>query len=558
MIKRLHIRNYAIIEKVNIDFSDHLTIITGETGAGKSILLGALELIMGNRADTKVLHNHEEKCVIEGVFDLRKYQLQEFFQVNELDYEDETTVRREITPQGKSRAFINDTPVNLSMLQQLSAALIDLHKQFDTLDIHQVSFQLKMVDALAGNKTLLGEYRSHWTLYTRQMQELEKLRQEQAASHREMDYLQFQLTELAEAQISGTEQEELENEQRKLNHSEELKKTFTAAFQLLSESDRALLPKLEQLNTAIQQAVKYHDEYAMYHKRLQDVIYELQDLSREFENVSENLEYDPERIVEIQSRLDLLYRLQKKHGVPSASELVSLQQEIELRLAGFGDLGERITLLEKDIDREAILLNHLSQELHERRISVVDDFEAAIKQRLELLSMPHAQLKVQIEDKGLPGPTGSDEITFLFSPNKGSKFLPIKEVASGGELSRLTLITKSLVASSIPLPTLVFDEIDTGISGDVSLKMGKILQELSERHQVICITHTPQIASRADRHYFVHKATGEDKTITQVRVLSEEERVREIATMLSGSPPSASALENARELLSSGVKHSSS
>ncbi len=549
MIKRLLIKNYAIIEEQEIQFSERLTIITGETGAGKSILLGALGLIMGKRADTRALYNDEKKCVIEGVFEVAKYKLQSFFDTHDIDYDDEVVVRRELTPSGKSRAFINDTPVNLKQLQQLSGSLIDMHQQFDTLDIHNVSFQLRMIDALADNQELLAEYQQLFRQYQKDQREFKTLTQRSQEASREMDFLNFQLNEFNEAELMPGEQETLEEEVNRLSNAENIKTTLGAAFQQLSESEQSVISQLEEIAQALSGLRQFHLSLEKLDDRYQGILLELQDICSDFEKIAEDTEYDGERIQEIQDRLDLIYKLQNKHHVNTVAELLTIQDNLQQQLTAFGDLSGEIERLEKAIARQQKELEQRAAKLSKRRKSVVVDFEKKVHHLLGQLSMEHAQLKVEVTPLSALNNTGLDEVNFLFAPNKGSRFQSIKNVASGGEISRLTLCTKSLVASAIPLPTLIFDEIDTGISGDVALKMGNILQNLSNRHQVISITHTPQIAVKADAHYFVYKKVKDDHTVTNVKLLNTEERIRAVATMLSGSPPSASAIENAKELL---------
>ncbi len=549
MIKSLYIRNYAIIEELKIDFSRGLTIITGETGAGKSILLGALGLIMGKRADTKSLYYTDKKCIIEGKFDISKYDLKSYFQEHDLDYDDELFIRREITPSGKSRGFVNDSPANLHILQNLSAALIDLHQQFDTLDIHQVSFQLRLIDALANNKFLLAEYQKLFQQYQRDSKTLEVLLRQTKEAAAETDFLNFQLEELSNADLEVGEQETLEEELARLTNAEEIKRTTGNAFQHLSESEHSIIGQLQDLANAITDYKPYHSELAANHDRFDSLILELQDLSQEFERIAEDTEFDPARIQEVQDRLDLIYNLQNKHQVATIKELLEIQEGFESKLQTFDDLSEEITKLETSLKNQQKSLEEIAVSLRERRLNVIPSFEQSVQKGLVQLSMNHAQLKAELTALDELSTTGKDEINFMFAANKGSRLQLIKDVASGGELSRLTLITKSLVASAIPLPTLIFDEIDTGISGDVALKMGDILRKLSDEHQVVSITHSPQIASKADTHYFVYKQVKGDRTFTNVKPLSKKERIHSIAVMLSSNPPSDSAIENARELI---------
>lgn len=550
MIQRLSIKNYAIIEQLEMEFSEGLTIITGETGAGKSILLGALGLIMGKRADTKTLYEEDQKCIIEGTFDIAKYNLQFFFENQELDHDTELIVRREISPSGKSRAFVNDTPVNLKVLQNLSAELIDLHQQFDTLDLNEVSFQLKMLDALAENKPLLQKYQKAYRLYQRDKKQLADLEEQNRNAAKEAEFIAFQLNELEEATLELGEQDLLEEEQNRLNNAEGIKKALGTAYMTLVEQEQSVIGQLEEVNVQMHPYREVDGKLAQLNERLDAVTAELEDLSRELEDVAEGIEYNPQRIEEIQSRLDQIYRLQKKHFVNDVEGLLKVQQELKSQTASLEDLEEQIQALKKSIDAQEGKLIELAKKLSERRKSVVKSFENKVRDRLSLLAMEHARMEVSFQVLKDFGPSGWDEVHFLFAANKGSKLQEIKDVASGGELSRLALVTKSLVASAIPLPTLIFDEIDTGISGDVALKMGNILRTLSDEHQVVCITHSPQIASKADSHFFVYKKVKTDRTITKVKSLEPgEPRVHAIATMLSQDPPSTSALENAKDLI---------
>lgn len=549
MIKSLHIRNYALIEGLELAFSEGLTIVTGETGAGKSILLGALGLIMGDRADTKALYDESDKCVVEGVFDVSPYNLQDFFRENDIDYDAELVIRREILPSGKSRAFVNDTPVNLKILQDLSSSLIDLHEQFDTLDIHQVSFQLRMIDALAGNKALLVEYQAKYKHFQADRRRLAALIEKSENTGREQDFLQFQMEEFNKAELIDGEQESLEEELTRLTNAEDIKRTTGAAFNYLLESEQSLIGQLQDLGNQLHQVGKVDPAVARLSEHFESMVLELQDLAGELETIAEETEYDAERIGIIQQRLDMIYRLQKKHSVTTIAELLAIQANIEAQLNSLGDLSKEIEDLREVIQAEQKDLEELALQLRMARQKVVADFESQVEDLLAQLAMPQAQLLVEFRPLEALSTTGLDDVSFLFSANKGSRPQAIKDVASGGELSRLTLATKSLVASAIPLPTLIFDEIDSGISGDVALKMGNILRRLSNQHQVLVITHTPQIASKADAHYFVYKKEKEDRTVTHVRLLNADERIRAIATMLSQNPPSESALENARELL---------
>ncbi len=549
MLKRLHIRNYALIDELEIKFSNHLTIITGETGAGKSILLGALGLVMGERADSKVFYDDSKKCIVEAYFEVGAYDLKSFFEENELDYDNEVLIRRELSSAGKSRAFVNDTPVNNQVLQRLTESLIDLHQQFDLLDIHNVNFQLRMIDALADNSALLKEYQSGYKAYTADRKKLAELISRNENGSKEMEFLQFQLNELLLAAPLPGEQETLESELSRLSNAEEIKRSYNMAYSYIADSEQNITGQLQEIARALAPTRKVSPELGAMSERLDSLIVDLQELAKDFDRIAESTEHDPERINEVQERLDVLYKLQKKHSVDSVAALLEIQENLEAQTAGFTDMGAEIARLEQAVEDQAKRLRNQAATLSQRRRSIPGAFEEKVHGMLQQLSMPHARLRVEIAELPDLSPTGADDVQFLFASNVGSRFLPIKDVASGGELSRLTLCTKSLVADAIPLPTLIFDEIDSGISGDVSLKMGLILKELSARHQVVSITHTPQIAARADAHYFVYKKVADNRTITNIRLLEPEDRVRSIAVMLSGNPPSDSALATARELV---------
>jgi len=550
MIKSLEIRNYALIESLRLEFAEGLTIVTGETGAGKSILLGALGLVMGKRADTKALYDFSEKCIVEAHFDVSAYDLADYFAAHDLDYAEDVVIRREILPSGKSRAFVNDTPATLPVVQQLSGALIDLHQQFDALDMHEVSFQLRVLDALAGNKDLLKAYQERYQAFERDRRQLEELKARDAHMAREADFLQFQREELRDAQLQVGEQEALEAEQERLANAQQIKQALAGAYQQLVESERSTLDQLDELGPVISPLEKLGGDLKELAERFHSLRLELRDLAGDLERQAERTELDPERLVEVQDRLDLLYRLQKKHQVTRVEDLLEIQADLDGRLKDMGDLSERIARLEDRLQQEESALQAQAKELHQRRAGRIPGFESEVEGFLALLAMEHARMEVKLEERAELGPTGTDEVHFYFSANKGGRLQRIKDVASGGELSRLTLVTKSLVADAIPLPTLIFDEIDTGVSGDVALKMGNILRALSDKHQVVSITHSPQIASKADVHYFVFKEVGEDRTFTRIKRLDQEERIRSIATMLSQNPPTESAIENAKELLS--------
>ena len=549
MIKKLLIQNYALIEALELEFPSGLTIITGETGAGKSILLGALGLIMGNRADSRSLFDENKKCVVEAYFSIEKYGLASFFENNEIDYEDDLIIRRELTPAGKSRSFINDTPVNLKMLQDLSAELIDLHQQFDTSDIHDQNFQLKMVDALADNAHLLTKYRKEFREYAALKKQRDEIISMSQASQREIEFLNFQWDELDKANLQLGEEDSLEEELTRLTHAEDIKRILGATFSQLEESETSILTQLSDIAQSLSQVRRFDDEVGRLYERLVTSQIELRELSRDIENRYDVIEYDPDRLKTVQERLDMLNRLLNKHQVVNIGELIEFRAKLASRLESFANRNMDIAAIEARISHLQNQLEQVAGVLNERRVAVIPSFEDKIHQRLSLLALENARLEVHCQSVEDLGPNGKDSVFFLFAANRGSRMLPIKDVASGGELSRLALVIKSLVASAIPLPTLIFDEIDAGISGDVALKMGNILRTLSNEHQVITITHSPQVAAKADTHYFVYKEEMPERTLTCVKILDKEGRIFSIASMLSQNPPSAFAIENAKELL---------
>lgn len=550
MLKRLEIQNYAIIESLELDLTKGLTIVTGETGAGKSILLGALGLIMGKRADTKVLYEAEKKCVVEAVFDISEYNLKSIFEEEEIDYEEETIIRRVISPKGKSRAFINDEPANLSVLKALTDNLVDLHQQFDTLDLHSVSFQTKTVDALAGTIEMVDNYQKEYSEYSKAKRKLTELEEKHRNSNQEMDFLNFQMKEFNDAELIDGEQDEKEKQLVKLTNAEDIQKIGHLLNHTLEDSEPSVIDTIQNLLNELSSVMDSDEALGQLYERLSATQEELRDLAKEGGNIADETEYDEALIEEINSRLNLIYRLQKKHNTNTLAELLEIQDRISTQLSSFGDITQDIEDLKNKILKLEKSLVKQAKSISEKRKKIAPTFEKSIHALLVPLSMENAFIKVSILPLDKPGPSGMDAISFLFAPNKGSDFKPLKDIASGGEISRLTLCIKSLVADAITLPTLIFDEIDTGVSGEVASRMGEILASLAHKHQVLSITHSPQIAGKADKHYFVHKNDKENRTVTAVKELDKEGRIIEIAKMLSGNPPSAAAIENAKELMS--------
>lgn len=551
MLSQLKVKNFALIKDLNISFHPQMNIITGETGAGKSILLGALGLILGERADVKSLGNLDEKCVVEGTFDIKGYGLEEFFETNELDYDDTTYVRREITTSGKSRAFINDTPTQLAVLKELGNQLVSLHSQHETLGLNDKNFQLSVVDSFAGHFSLLKEYKGLYKKYKHAENRLKALQAEEAAAQKEIDYTTFLYNELEEAQLIENELEQLEKEQEVLSHAEEIQQSALNAYHILSESEVPATDLLNQAKTLLQSTGKNDERLAELAKRIDSTLIELKDVSVELNAISDTVQADEERLFTIDQRLQLLYNLLKKHQVQSSNELIEIRTQLAAKLDTTAGLSEETQKLQQQCTEMHSQLMGIATELNKNRQQQKQPIEQNIAQLLAQVGMPNAVIEVNIStlpDSEL-NEAGNDIVNFLFSSNPGSALQPLNKVASGGELSRLMLAIKSLVADNIKLPTLIFDEIDTGISGEVAAKTGKLMKQLAGNHQVISVTHLPQIAGAGHKHFFVYKEVKGNTTETQLKPLSEQERIEEIAKMLSGESPTESALANAKELL---------
>ncbi len=550
MLQRLSISNYALIDNLDISFAKDLNILTGETGAGKSIILGALSLILGQRAESKYFFNQEKKCVIEGIFLIKDYDLKSFFEENDLDEEQETVLRREISADGKTRSFINDTPVNLNTLKQLGEQLIDIHSQHATLAINNERFQLVVLDTLAAHTETLNEYRETFKthrLRSKKLQESIRLFEQAKA---EQDYLQFQYTELEEARLATGEQEQLEQELKVLEHAEEIKRSLLATNYLLSESEKSALSQLKEAGGVLQTLEKYSDEIGSIAERLKSSLIELKDIYNDLERLEQHTFIDEKRTLEINERLDIIYSLQKKHRVNSVSELLELQENFSSKLNKLLSGEEEIASLAKEETLLKEKLLKLAEKLSTNRKNHIPELERQVQATLTEVGMPNAVLNVSHEtDFDQLTENGADKIQFLFSANKGQSPLPMNKVASGGELSRLMLSIKSLIAKRTALPTIIFDEIDTGISGEIALKVGNIMKQLADNMQVITITHLAQIASKSGTHYRVFKDESGSQTRTNIQELTTEDRITEIAKMLSGDNPGEFALQNAKELL---------
>ncbi len=549
MLRKLSIQNYAIIDELEIGFSARLNIITGETGAGKSIIMGALGLILGERADSTVLVNKERKSVIEGVFQTKgRIEINTFLEENELDIYEELVVRREISPAGKSRAFINDTPVTLSQLQVLSSFLVDLHQQFDTLSLGDAHFQRQVVDALAGNAAILNKYQELFKNWQQLTQQYEELAGQKLQFEKEADYNSFQYRELEDAGFKENEIESIDAELKLLSNAEGIKSVLTKIYFELEEGES---PVVQQLKTQIGQLSgfsSYHAAIPDLVQRLQTVQIELKDIAGEIEDLGERINYDPQQIERMNERLSLGYKLQKKHGVATTAELLHIQQQLQEKLQAVLNIDDQIAKVGKEKDRLYKEADKMGKEITALRNKQVKPLEEKVNKLLAQVGMPNAKIKVSIVAASLHL-YGGDAIEFLFDANKSGSFQPIRKVASGGELSRLMLCIKSLVAQSMDMPTLIFDEIDSGISGEAARQVGVIMKSLAASRQVICITHQPQIAGKADAHYFVYKEIVNDTVKTNIRTLSMDERITAIAKMLSGEKPTAAAIENAREMV---------
>ena len=549
MITSLSIKNYALIEKLAIDFSKGFSIITGETGAGKSIILGAMGLVLGKRADLTSLKNKEEKCVIEAYFDISKYNLQSFFEANDLDYENETIIRREILPSGKSRAFINDSPVNLQELQDLSLFLIDIHSQQQTQELSDEGVQFKIIDAIADNQAEIQSYQAILKSYKEDKSHLNSLLKKQAESIKEQEYNTFLLNELVAAQLKSGEQEQLETDFEKLNNVETIKESIDKSLALTNEEQIGALANLKEIKNSLQRIASFAPEYASLLERITSLVIELDDISDELTNCSEKLINDPEQLDLISQKLQLIFNLQKKHQVTTVDELLAIQNTLETTLFELGNLESDIATLTQSIQDKANQLNALALAIHQKRTDAVPVLANQLITILDPLGMPNVRFNIEIKDTESYHQNGKDEIQFLFSANKGTDFGLLKKVASGGEMSRIMLAVKAILARYSKLPTLIFDEIDTGVSGEIAIRMGEIMKEMSQTMQIFAITHLPQIAAKGNAHFKVFKSTIGDDTQSELKLLNTEERVLEIAQMLSGAVVSDSALNHAKSLL---------
>lgn len=554
MLRSLYIQNYALIDKLNISFERGFSVITGETGAGKSIILGAIGLLLGQRADVKAIRVGASKCVIEACFDVSNYQMQAFFDENELDYENECILRRELYASGKSRAFINDIPFQLVQMKELGEQLIDIHSQHQNLLLNKEGFQLNVLDLLAHDESLLASYQAVYTQWKETQTELEKLLERVAHDKSDEDYIRFQLEQLEEAHLSVDEQKELEQESEILSHAEEIKAGLYRVDQMLNNDEGGLLDVLKECCNALS---GLHDVYPAAEAllaRLESSYIELKDIAQEVVSNEEQVEFNPSRLNEVNERLNLIYSLQQKHHVDTVEELITLCNEYASRLSAITSFDEDIEILKKRCEDLYVMVQRRAAELTEARSMAAREIETQMSSRLIPLGMPNVRFVVEMGARKEPGMHGMDTVSFLFSANKNGALQNISSVASGGEIARVMLSVKAMIAGAVKLPTIVFDEIDTGVSGEIADRMADIMQEMADNgRQVISITHLPQIAARGRIHYKVYKKDNEMETNSHIRRLTENERIEEIAHMLSGATLTEAALDNARALLEQKV-----
>jgi len=548
MLQKIHIQNYAIIEELSVDFSSGLNIITGETGAGKSILMGALSLTLGERADSTSLLQKDKKCVVEVFFNTKSKTVKQFLTSNDLDAEEELVIRREIAPNGKSRAFVNDTPVNLNQLKELSSLLVDLHQQFDTLELGDSDFQREVLDALGGNGELLQQYAAIYHQYIATKKELEALQSQQSNANKELDYNKYLFDELEEAGLKENELEELDAELKLLSNVENIKQQLDVIYFELKESEQPIVQQLKSLNNKLHALEQYHPGIAGLFQRMQALQIELNDISDEIDHINSGVSYSPERIQWANDRVSIGYKLLKKHNVTTTNELLAIRESLQEKLNAIFNISDSIIKVEQKVNELLQQCNKLADKISSNRNNAIKPFAEKVNALLAQVGMPNAKIKVQLTTVAL-NEHGNNTVEFLFDANKSNRFEPLRKVASGGELSRLMLCIKSLVAKKLQLPVLIFDEIDTGISGEAARQVGIIMKDLSVSHQVLSITHQPQIAAKASAHYFVYKDIKAHRIVTSIRLLNNDERITTIAKMLSGEKPTAAALQNAREMV---------
>ncbi|MFN7420979.1 MAG: DNA repair protein RecN [Flavobacterium sp.] len=549
MITALSIENYALIEKLSVNFSSGFTVITGETGAGKSILLGALGLILGNRADLSALKNSNEKCVIEAHFSISSYQLQDFFVANDLDYDAETIIRREILPSGKSRAFINDTPVNLSELQALGARLIDVHSQHETQALNDDDFLFQLVDAVAGNIEIVTTYQQTLKAYRKAQTTLQEKQVARAQAFQEQDYHSFLWEELVAAQLVAGSQEEMESQLEKLTHVELIQTQLAKVLSALQSESFGVVDQLKDSKNALSKIASFSPEYHLLLTRISSVLIEIDDIAAELQQGAEELQADPETLQNLQDQLQTIYTLQKKHQVQTIDALLEIQESLQSKMVSLTTLDEEIVQLEQEVSWYLQELEQLAQTLTQNRQAAVGPLVGEMQQIVANLGMPNAQFAIEFPAKTTFTLQGNTGIQLLFAANKGAQLGSLKKVASGGELSRIMLAVKAILSTKIQLPTLILDEIDTGVSGEIAHKMGAIMRGMSRNIQLFAITHLPQIAGKGQHHFKVYKEDDDTRTTSNVKALNAEERIQEIAQMLSGEVVTTAAIGQARELL---------
>ena len=550
MLKSLFIQNFVLIDNLDIRFDKGFSVITGETGAGKSIILGALSLVLGQRADGKSIKNGSDKCVIEAVFDVSKYKMEPFFLENDLEYDaDSCILRRELFASGRSRAFVNDSPVSLTILRELGSRLIDIHSQHQNLLLGDNRFQLKVVDVMAENEILLILYKKEFTRYQALRRELKDLKEKAAQSKQEEDYVRFQLEQLEEADLKVGEQEELEREQETLSHAEEIKSSLYKVTEMLDGEEQGAVHLLKEALSTVDSLERYFPQAKEISERIRSSYIDLNDLASETEVLKDDVEFNPERLDWVNERLNTLYGLEQKHRVSTVEELISIQDQYQEQLTAIDSFDDRISLLENQLQESYKELLQQASVLSEQRKVASTAMAAQLVQMVIPLGMPNIRFQVDVLPREEPESDGKDEIRFMFSANKSAELQPVAQTASGGEISRLMLCIKAMIAGFTALPTIIFDEVDTGVSGDIADKMGDIMEMLGSKMQVFAITHLPQIAAKGGAHYFVYKHDTQDRTNTQIKQLEGDERVNEVARMLSGSSLTEASLANAKDLL---------
>ncbi|HNW99172.1 MAG TPA: DNA repair protein RecN [Bacteroidales bacterium] len=549
MLSHLSINNYVLIEKLEISFSEGLSIITGETGAGKSILLGALSLVLGQRADMQVLYDKTKKCFIEAAFKIKGYDLNSFFERNELDYDDNTVLRREVGANGKTRAFINDTPVTLELIRELGNMLIDIHSQHKTLTLQDSHFQLSYVDGYAQHDNLLNDFYKEFIIRNQLKLKLYSLEETEKKSLSDKDYFQFQFDELDSAKLLNNEQTELESELAILNHAEEIQQYFSNASASLTEGEQNIYSGISEIFSLLNKASALYPAATELAKRMESCKIEIKDIADEIELLSLKINHDPSRQQEISERLDVIYRLQQKHRVNTVDELLVIMNDYSEKLLSITSLTSQIEKIKKEIEASENILKTVSEKISKNRKKSIVQIEKGVTSVLQKLGMPNAEFEIECFELPDYNAFGQDKVTFLFNANKGGEKKEVSKVASGGELSRLMLAIKSLISQKKLLPTIIFDEIDQGVSGEIADKVGSIMKNMSDTMQVITITHLPQIASKGDSHFLVYKESDKKSAFTKIKLLEKNERISEIAKMLSGDELTKAAVENAKVLL---------